>query len=258
MQVDLNGRVAIVTGAAQGIGKAIVKAFCQNGATVVVSDIQCDAGAVTASEWGDKAIFVPCDVTDFGQVESLVRTATDRFGRLDIMVNNAGINAGPDQRVTVDDYPCELWKKIIDTDLTGAFHGCKAAAGQMVKQRSGSIINIASVAGVVALRLQIGYVAAKAGVIKMTEGMACELGPMGIRVNAVTPGSVLADGTRHLFYDNKELSEKMMSFIPMRRPAEVDDIAHAVLYLASDAASYVNGLNLVVDGGWTCGFSRDF
>jgi NAD(P)-dependent dehydrogenase (short-subunit alcohol dehydrogenase family) len=128
----------------------------------------------------------------------------------------------------------------------------------MVKQRSGVIVNIASIAGVVPLRLQIGYVAAKAGVIKMTEAMASELGPHGIRVNAVSPGSTLVEGTRQLFYNNKELAERLTSFIPQRRPGETDEIAAAVLFLVSDAASYVNGHNLIVDGGWTCGFSRDF
>jgi len=111
---------------------------------------------------------------------------------------------------------------------------------------------------VVPLRLQIGFVAAKAGVIRMTEAMACELGPMGIRVNCVSPGSTLVQGTRQLFYNNKEMAQRLVSFIPQGRPGETNEIADAVLFLVSDAGSYVNGHNLVVDGGWTCGFSRDF
>ena len=128
----------------------------------------------------------------------------------------------------------------------------------MIRQRAGAIVNIASIAGVVPLRLQIGFVAAKAGVIRMTEAMACELGPMGIRVNCVSPGSTLVQGTRQLFYNNRETAERLVSFIPQHRPGETHEIAAAVRFLLSDAGSYVNGHNLIVDGGWTCGFSRDF
>ncbi|MFH1006928.1 MAG: SDR family NAD(P)-dependent oxidoreductase [Candidatus Latescibacterota bacterium] len=259
----LEGKIAVVTGSAQGIGKAIAQAFSEQGATVVVSDILVEMGAATVQEIGGSTIFLPCNITDPNQVRALVGTTVQRFGRLDIMVNNAGINSGTaEERVTVDQYPDETWRRIMDVDLDGTFHCCKAAAAQMVQQQSGSIVNIASVAGVVALRLQIGFVAAKAAVLKMTEAMACELGPKGIRVNAVSPGSTLTDGTRALFYGKdglfSELADRVVSFIPERRPAEPEEIARAVLFLASDAASYVNGHNLVVDGGWTAGFNRDF
>jgi len=198
-------------------------------------------------------------VTDASQVRALVGAAVERFGRLDVMVNNAGINSNrPEDRVTFERYPIETWRRIIEVDLTGTFHGCQAAAAVMLRQGSGSIINIASVAGVVALRLQIGYVAAKAAVIRMTEAMACELGPKGLRINVVSPGSILTEGTRELFYRDAEKSRRILSFIPAGRPGETTDIAGAIAYLASDAASYVNGHNLVVDGGWTCGFNRDF
>ena len=128
----------------------------------------------------------------------------------------------------------------------------------MVSQGSGVIINITSAAAVVALRLQVGYVAAKAGILKMTEAMACELGPHGIRVNAVAPGSIPAEGTRDLFHGDKERAARLISFIPQGRRGETAEIADAVAFLASDEASYINGHNLVVDGGWTCGFNRDF
>lgn len=258
MQVDLANRIAIVTGAAQGIGRSIAQALTQNGATVMLSDIQAEKGRATAKELGPNADFFPCDVSDAAQVRALFNTVIERHGRLDIAVNNAGINTGPENRVTTDEYPDEIWHRIINVDLNGTFYCCKAAAAQMKKQGGGSIVNIASIAGVVPLRLQVGFVAAKAGIIKMTEAMAAELGPMGIRVNTVSPGSTLVEGTRVLFYNNKELADKLCSFIPLRRPGETNEIAEAVLFLASDAASYVNGHNLVVDGGWTCGFSRDF
>jgi NAD(P)-dependent dehydrogenase (short-subunit alcohol dehydrogenase family) len=259
MHVDLQGKIAIVTGAAQGIGQSIAETLARNGATVVVSDVLADKGQTIAARIGPPAAFIACDVTDISQVRALVDGVVDRFGRLDIMVNNAGINSNrPEDRVTADKYPVETWRRIINVDLNGTFYCCQAAAAQMIRQGSGSIINIASIAGVVALRLQIGYVAAKAAVVKMTEAMACELGPLGIRVNAVSPGSTLTEGTRELLYNDKTRADRVLSFIPQRRPGETSEIADAVVFLASDAASYVNGHNLVVDGGWICGFNRDF
>ena len=261
--VNFENKIAIVTGSAQGIGKSIATVLAQKGATVVVSDIQVEKGETTARELGGPAIFVPCDTTDVKQVRSIVDTAVQRFGRLDIMVNNAGINSTrPEDRVTIDEYPDETWKSIIDVDLNGTFYCCKTAATVMRKQRSGNIINIASTAGVVALRLQIAYVAAKAAILKMTEAMACELGPYGIRVNAVSPGSTLTEITRNLFYSKEgtfsALADRVVSFIPQGRPGEPEEIANAVAFLVSDQASYLNGHNLVVDGGWTSGFNRDF
>ncbi len=259
MQVDLQGRTAVVTGAAQGIGRAIAETLANNGATVTISDIQEEKGRATAAELGPNADFHRCDISDSAQVRELFDAVIAKHGRLDIAVNNAGINTGrPEERVTVDRYPEAVWHRIMNVDLHGTFYCCQAEAVQMVKQGAGAIVNIASIAGVVPLRLQIGFVAAKAGVIRMTEAMACELGPMGVRVNCVSPGSTLVQGTRQLFYDNKEVADRLVSFIPQRRPGETDEIANAVLYLVSDAGSYTNGHNLVVDGGWTCGFSRDF
>ena len=260
---DFAGRVAIVTGSAGGIGKAIATRLAANGATVVVSDVQTQKGQETAKKLGGDTIFVPCDVSDSEQVQSLVSTVADRFGRLDVMVNNAGINSSrPEDRVTFEKYSDETWQKMINVDLNGTFYCCKAAAKVMLKQQSGSIVNISSVAGVVALRLQIGFVAAKAAILKITEAMACELGPMGLRINAVSPGSTLTEGTRKLFYGEsgsfKEQAQRVVSFIPQGRPGEAEEIADAVTFLASDAASYINGHNIVVDGGWICGFNRDF
>lgn len=259
MQTDLQNRVAVVTGAAQGIGRSIAQTLADNGALVVIADVQQEKGLATASELGPNAMFHSCDVSDAVQVRALFDATAARYGRIDIVVNNAGINTGrQEERVTIDRYSDEVWHRIMNVDLHGLFYCCKAAAAQMVKQQSGVIVNIGSIAGVVPLRLQIGYVAAKAAVIRMTEAMACELGPMGIRVNCVSPGSTLVEGTRQLFYNNKETAERLVSFIPQGRPGETGEIATAVLFLVSNAASYVNGHNLVVDGGWTCGFSRDF
>jgi len=260
---DFTGKVAVVTGSAEGIGKAIAMKLAQDGAAVIVSDVQIDKGRQTSHELGKNCIFVQCDISNAEQVNQLVAAAMKQYGRLDMMINNAGINSGrPEDRVTVDKYPDETWHKMINVDLNGTFYCCKAAAKVMVEQKSGSIINIASIAGVVALRLQIGFVAAKAAILKMTEVMACELGPSGIRVNAVSPGSTLTEGTRKLFYSKEgsfsDMAQRVVSFIPQGRPGEAAEIAEAVAFLASDGASYINGHNIVVDGGWTCGFNRDF
>ena len=140
---------------------------------------------------GPPPSFVPCDISDRAQVESLIGGTVERFGRLDVMVNNAGINTGLDQeRVNIDKFLDETWHRILNVDLTGTFYCCRAAAAQMVKQHAGSIVNISSVAGVVALRLQIAFCAAKAAILKLTEAMACEIGPQGVRVNAISPGSI--------------------------------------------------------------------
>jgi NAD(P)-dependent dehydrogenase (short-subunit alcohol dehydrogenase family) len=264
MSAGLQGKIAIITGSARGIGRASAERLIANGATVVLSDVLKDQGEQTAKELGPAASFVPCDISQREQVEALIGGTVDRFGRLDVMVNNAGINAGLNkERVNIDQFLDETWHKIVNVDLTGTFYCCRAAAAQMVKQRSGSIINISSVAGVVALRLQIAFCAAKAGILKLTEAMACEIGPQGVRVNAISPGSV--DVTPGRLSEVPEAqggyqdrAKSIASFIPQGRVGRPEEIAEAVLFLASDAASYVNGHNLIVDGGWTCGFNRDW
>ncbi len=258
---NLKDKIVIVTGSAGGIGKAIATTFSNNGAKVIVSDVQEELGKQTAAELN--AEYIGCDVSNIDQVNSLIDATVEKYGRLDVMVNNAGINSGrKEDRVTADKYPVETWHKIIDVDLNGTFYCCQRAAQIMIQQKSGSIINLSSIAGVVALRLQVGFVAAKAAIIKMTEAMACELAPMGVRVNCVSPGSTLTEGTRKLYYGEdgsfREMADRVVSFIPQGRPGEAEEIADAVAFLASGAASYINGQNIIVDGGWVCGFNRDF
>jgi len=182
----------------------------------------------------------------------------EEFGRLDILVNNAGINGGPDQRKTINEYSVDLWKKIISTDLDGVFYCSRPFTSQMIKQRYGKIINIGSIVGLVPLRLQCAFAAAKAGVFNLTKAMAIELAKYGINVNGIAPGSILMEGTKDLFYNDPELANKMMATIPFGRPGKPDDIANAALFLASDDSNYMTGSILVVDGGWTCGYARDF
>jgi len=262
-ELSLSDKVAVITGAAQGIGKAIAQVFATAGAKVVVSDVQREKGQATAEELGVPAVFVPCDVSNAGEVRALVAAVVEQYGRLDILVNNAAYNpVKPEERTTIDAYPEDVWLKVMDVDINGTFYCSKAAAVQMIAQEAGCIINIASTSGVVALRNQVSHVTAKAAIVQMTKAMALELSPHGIRVNSISPGSTVTEATRALFYGEdaglKEYVRKFMTFIPLGRPAEAIEIGQAALYLASDVSAYINGHNLVVDGGWTCGFTRNF
>jgi 3-oxoacyl-[acyl-carrier protein] reductase len=260
---DFDNQVAIVTGAAMGIGKDIAARLHGGGAMVVIADTDDERGEETVRFLGEKTVFIRCDVTDVQQVKHLIGSTVQRFGKLDVIVNNAGVNFSlPEDRVTVDRYPDQTWHKMIRTCMNGTFYCCKEASQIMVEQKSGSIINVASVAGVVALRLQIGFVAAMAAIIKMTEAMACELAPFGIRANTVSPGLGISQETKQLSNNEagpiNEKANSLISFIPQRRLGKNSEIADAVAFLASGQASYINGQNLIVDGGWTRGFNRDF
>ncbi len=261
--LSLNGKTAIVTGAAQGIGQAIATRFSHCGARVVIADIDETLGIAAAADLGEGVVFEHCDISQAGNVESLVDRVVDRFDRIDILVNNAGHHpSDPRQRVPIDKFSPELWRSKIDVDLHGTFYCNRIISAPLVQHSSGCIINIASVAGVVALRNQIAQDAAKAGIIKMTEAMALELGPHGIRVNTISPGSTVTSATEKLFYGPDGIAtdkaEQMLSFIPLGRPGIPDDIAAAALFLASNLANYVTGHNLIVDGGWVAGFNRNF
>ncbi|MBN1685846.1 MAG: SDR family oxidoreductase [Spirochaetales bacterium] len=262
-EINLEKRVAVITGAARGIGKEIARKFVQHGASVVIADVLKDDGKATAEELGESASFWPCDISKFEDVRRLIDYTTDRFKRLDILVNNAALNPSQaEHRVTGDAFSETYFADTIDVDINGTFYCSKLAARYMREQRGGNIINIASIAGVVPLQKQIGHVVGKGGIIKMTEALAVELGPFGIRVNSISPGSTVTAATRALFYGQdasySKMAEELLSFIPLRRPGQTEDIANAALFLASDLSSYVTGHNLVVDGGWTCGFVRNF
>lgn len=259
MQVDLQGKVALVTGAGRGIGQAIADTLSTNGARVVYSDVDLPAAEAAAERGGGMPLHL--DVTDPDQVQASMAEVLRQCGRLDILVNNAGVNT-LHHRVNVDQFPLEEWDRIVRVDLTGLFLMSKAAAAPMLKQGSGRIINIASVVGLVPLRLQSPFVAAKAGVVNLTRSMALELGPQGVLVNAVAPGSILTEGTRQLFYGEdgkfRSFADALMAHIPLGRPGTTQEVAHAVLFLAAPESSYVNGHVLTVDGGWTAGYTREF
>jgi 3-oxoacyl-[acyl-carrier protein] reductase len=260
MKCDLNGQVSLVTGAARGIGQAIANRLAENGSIVYYTDLNVsDAAEAADRQTNGRALEL--DVTNASEIAHAISFVISDCGRLDILVNNAGVNTMA-HRVPVDQVPRDEWDRIVAVDLTGVYEVSKAAAAVMRQQKSGRIINIASIAGLVPLRLQCAFVAAKAGVVNLTKAMALELGPHGILVNGIAPGSTLTEGTRKLFYGDdgmwKESVQRMLDHVPLGRPATVDEIAVAALFLADPENSYMNGHVLTVDGGWTAGYHRDF
>ncbi|HYH64106.1 MAG TPA: SDR family NAD(P)-dependent oxidoreductase [Urbifossiella sp.] len=260
MTSDLGGKVALVTGAARGIGQAVADRFARNGAVVYYTDLVLDE-ARAAAELTPNGRALKLDVTSPADIADAVERVVAESGRLDILVNNAGVNTMA-HRVTIDEFPRAEWDRILAVDLTGLYEMTRAAAVVMKRQRAGRIINVASVAGLVPLRLQCAFVAAKAGVVNLTKGTALELGPHGVLANAIAPGSTLTEGTRRLFYGDdglfKESVQRMLDHVPLGRPGTVDEIAVAALFLADPENSYMNGHVLTVDGGWTAGYTRDF
>ncbi|MEZ5782273.1 MAG: SDR family NAD(P)-dependent oxidoreductase [Rhizobiaceae bacterium] len=256
MRADLSGQVVFVTGGAGGIGRATSHLLAANGALVVVADINEDGARAVAAELPG-AIAVGMDVRNPEDAERAVQAAVAKFGKIDVLVNNAGVNTFKD-RVEIDRFPKEEWHRIVSIDLDGLYVVSQAALQPMVEQGHGRIINIASVVGVTALRLQCAFAAAKAGIIHLTRAMALELGPKGILVNSLAPGSVLTEGTRQLFYgEDGSFRAQMAGFmnhIPLGRPAYVEEIAEGILFLSAPQNSYMTGHLLMVDGGWTAGY----
>jgi 3-oxoacyl-[acyl-carrier protein] reductase len=258
MQVDLSGKVSLVTGAARGIGEAIALRLAANGSRVIFADRDDASEAAAKSPNG---VAMSMDVTNRQQIEATIARIVEDYGHLDIVVNNAGVNTAK-HRVTIDEFPREEWDRLIAVDLTGLYEVSQVAARVMRKQKAGRIINIASVFGLVAARLQCAFVAAKAGVVNLTKAMALELGPHGILVNGIAPGSILTEGTKQLFYGAdgqfRDSVQKMIDHVPLGRPGTTDEIGVAVLFLADPENSYTHGHILAVDGGWTAGYAREF
>ncbi len=240
---SLEGRVALITGAAMGIGRAIAETFLGRGAQVAISDIDGAAAEATVAELGTAAFAVTCDVTQPADVESAVKATVDRFGRLDIVVNNAGITRdGMLHKLSVED-----WEIVIDVHLKGTFLVTQAAARYFRERNAGgAIVNISSLAAKGGNMGQINYVAAKSGMVGMTKTSARELARYGVRVNAIQPGFIDTAMTRAMPEDVKK---QRLSEIPLGRAGTVDDVARAVAFLASDEAAYVTGIVLEVGGG---------
>jgi 3-oxoacyl-[acyl-carrier protein] reductase len=243
--LELSGKVALVTGAAQGIGKAIALLLARNGADIAVSDINLEKAGETAKEieaMGRKAMAVKVNVASPQDVEGMVESILGRLGRIDILVNNAGI--ARDKlilRMAEED-----WDAVVDVNLKGTFICTKAAVKHMSKQRSGKIVNIASVVGEMGNAGQANYSASKAGVIGFTKTIAREFAQRGINVNAIAPGYIETPMTDAL---PEKVKEELKRMIPMERLGRPEDVAEAVLFLVSEASSYITGQVLNVNGG---------
>jgi NAD(P)-dependent dehydrogenase (short-subunit alcohol dehydrogenase family) len=251
----VQGKVAVITGGASGIGAATAAKLVAEGAYVVLGDIQQKTGDAMAASLGPAASFQLCDVTRESDVEALVQAAVKRHGKLDIMFNNAGIVGaiGP-----VESTVAEEWKLTLDILLNGVFYGMKHASRVMKKAGSGSIISMSSVAGVTGGLAPHAYTAAKHAVVGLTRNLAAELGPYGVRANCVAPYSVATPMVAHAYlgdHTNIDTTLKMLTEqSPLRgRPGLADDVANAVLWLASDESGYTSGLTLTVDAGITTG-----
>ena len=241
--MKLSGKVALITGGALGIGKVTAKKFLQEGAIVVICDYNESAGLETLNELGkDRVGFFKVDVTDSVQIETMVQAIIDTYGRIDILVNNAGI--------TSDGFLTKMkeadWDKVLAVNLSGVFKCTKAVVPYMFEQKSGVILNASSVVGLYGNIGQSNYVATKAGVIGLTKGWAKELGPKGIRVNAVAPGFVETGMVTEV---PKKILDSMKEKTPLKKIGKPEDIASAYLFLASEEANYINGTILSVDGG---------
>lgn len=257
---DFTGKTVIVTGGLGEIGKATAKRFLECGANVVVTG---RTERPEVMEWlreaSENVAFVPCDISKVEQDEKLVEETIARFGAVDILVNNAGINGQEPDRLPFHEYRREFWDTVMNIDLNGTFYLSQIVAKKMVERgEGGAIVNISSVMGINPARLQCAFTVAKAGVNMLSRVMALELAPYNIRVNCLCPGSIMTEKTQRKFYSIPEKAESLLSHVPMHRPGTCDEIADGILYLASADASYVTGNNLVIDGGWQCGFTRDW
>lgn len=240
----LSGQTAVVTGAAQGLGFAIAEKFVAEGARVVLGDLNLEATEVAAKRLGgeDVAVAVRCDVTQAPDVEALIHTAIERFGGLDVMVNNAGITRDATMRKMTE----EQFDQVIDVHLKGTWNGIRLAAAVMRENKRGAIVNMSSVSGKVGMIGQTNYSAAKAGIVGMTKAAAKELAYLNVRVNAIAPGLIRSAMTEAM---PQRIWDEKVAEIPMGRAGEPSEVAKVALFLASDLSSYMTGTVMEVTGG---------
>jgi NAD(P)-dependent dehydrogenase (short-subunit alcohol dehydrogenase family) len=259
----LDGKVAIVTGAGSGNGFAIAKLYALEGAAVTIGELSEPRGEATEAEIvrsGGRAMFVPTDVRNWSDIDRLVGETVSQFGRIDVLVNNAGVLDG---YATCLDTSIELFDQVMAINVRGVFFGCKRALAEMVPKGYGKIINMASVAGLVAMGGGCTYTMSKHAIVGLTRQLACECGPSGIRVNAICPGPIATELRKNsmeiLGATAPDMSqagigvspERIRQTVPLGTLGSAEDIAKAAIFLASPDSDYMNGATLVVDGGWT-------
>lgn len=242
----IEGKVAVVTGGCSGIGLATVRRFAAEGAKVVIGDVDDTNGPRIAQEVG--GAFVHCDVTNSEQVEGLFGAAKEKFGSIDVAFNNAGIAPPEDASILTTDL--DVWRRVQEVNLTSVYLCCKAALPYMLGQRKGSIINTASFVAVMgAATSQISYTASKGGVLSMSRELGVQFARDGVRVNALCPGPVNTPLLQELFASDPERAARRLTHIPVGRFAEPEEVANAVLFLASDESSFITASQFMVDGG---------
>ena len=248
----LNGKIAIVTGGADGIGHAISEVMVREGAHVFVSDIDDAKGKAfveALKRSGGKADYIHCDVSVEGDIANLVAKAVEQTGRLDILVNNAAVAIGG---MPLPDMTDEQWHRLMAINLTSVFRGCKYALPHMIRQRAGAIINMASAQGHVGLEGWTAYAGAKGAILAMTRQMAVEFGPHNVRVNSISPGTISTPMNVKIAAElGDQVTRAWVKMHPIGRIGEPEEVAEAAVYLASDAAGFTTGMDLRVDGGLT-------
>jgi NAD(P)-dependent dehydrogenase (short-subunit alcohol dehydrogenase family) len=247
----VDGKVALITGGASGLGAESARRLAREGAKVVLTDLATDAGETLAEEIGGTALFLTQDVTDEARWGEVVAATVERFGKIDILVNSAGVGEGGE---SILEATLETWRRIIGINLEGTFLGVKAVAPTMAAAGRGSIINISSILGKVGLAGASAYCASKGGVLMLTKSVALELAPLGVRVNSVHPGFIETPMVLNAFRNSEnenEMRDMIVSRHAMARLGVPREIADAILFLASDEASFMTGAEMVVDGGYT-------
>ena len=260
--MNLNGKVVVVTGGSGAIGSAICKRFSKAGAKVVAAARNLEKLEALAAEIkvaGGEAAAVQVDVTDKASCANLAEEAVRIFGRIDCLVNCAGVRGRLENRKPLYDFDDDLWNAVIDTNMTGVFNASKPAINKMIEKGvKGSIINVGSATGIIPLKLQCAHSAANAGVFNFTKAMSMELAVENIRVNAIAPGEVWNDDVKELIEKDASKQAEITSHIPAGRLGDAEEVAGLAAFLASDEASYISGAVINVDGAWTSGYSRDF
>ena len=259
--LDFTGKTVGITGSTGALGSYMAKVFAKNGANVAVLGNNVEKGKAVADEIkkdGGKAEFFPFNVCDDESIKTGLKNIADTFGGIDIWINNAGVNVPAEERFHVDKFSDEWWKKIVSVDMDGVYKCSKHVVPYLRGRKGSNIINISSVVGMVPFRNQVAFTAAKAGVVNMTKAMALELADDDIRVNCIAPGTICMDKTAALWAKDDSM-KRLLDHIPQHRQGDPDEIAYPTLFIADSYMSgYITGQCLAVDGGWTCGYARDF